>query len=267
MRQKLLLVVAVFFGLLAFFLSYQQMSQMKKRIMGETVSLTVITLNCNKLDGEAIASSDLAQKEIRRFPRDVSNNDVLWNRKNDVIGAKVSRSINKDEILRYSDLATTGGRRHGGLASVIVPGERAISIAVDSTSSVTGLIQPDDNVDIIGTFRFPEMKGDQALDTITLTLLQKVKVLATGTAMKDAVAAPGRGASQKGYSTVTLALTPKEVEMIIFASQKGRLSLSLRNTEDTQFVDQLQSVNFRLLEQSIPQYNLERQQRTMGGRR
>jgi pilus assembly protein CpaB len=268
MRQKLLLVVAVFFGLLAFFLSYQQMSQMKKRIMGETVSLTVITLNGDKMEGETIAAGDLVQKEIRRYPKDVSNNDVLWNRKNDVIGAKLGRSINKDEILRYSDLATTGGRHHGGLASVIVPGERAISIAVDSTSSVTGLIQPDDNVDIIGTFRFPEMKGDQALDTITLTLLQKVKVLATGTAMKDAVAAPGQRA-QKGYSTITLALSPKEVEMIIFASQKGRLSLSLRNTEDTGFVDikDLQSVNFRLLEKDLPQYNQERQRRTMGGRR
>jgi pilus assembly protein CpaB len=65
----------------------------------------------------------------------------------------------------------------------------------------------------------------------------------------------------RGYSTITLALTPKEVEMIIFASQKGRLSLSLRNDEETKFDSDLQSVNFKFLEKNIPVYNSERQNR------
>jgi pilus assembly protein CpaB len=66
-------------------------------------------------------------------------------------------------------------------------------------------------------------------------------------------------AKTKGYNTVTLALTPKEVEMIVFASQKGKLYHSLRNYEDAQFQDDLQSVNFKYLEQSIDKYTKERE--------
>lgn len=267
MRQKLLLVVAVFFGLLAFFLTYQQISQEKKRIRGSTVELNLIVTTRSLAEGETITAGDLAENRIRRFPKDVSDNDVRWEDRARIIGQKLGRSIGRGEIVRYYDLAMLGSRR-GGLASIIDQGERAISIAVDATSSVTGLISPDDNVDIIGTFRFPDMKGDQALDTITMTILQNVRVLATGTEMGQTASMPGRRtqARAKGYSTVSLALTPKEVEMIIFASQKGRLCLSLRNTEETKVEGDLQSVNFRFLEQNIPRYTQERQQRKLGRR-
>lgn len=272
MRQNFLLIVAVCFGLLAFLLTYQQINAEKDRIRGETIEIGVVRVNRDFVEGETIAAGDLLLDHLRRYPKDISDNDVLWDRRNDVVGQKAARIIRKSEMLRYSDLlAATGSQRRGVLAGIIKQGERAISIAVDATSSVTGLIRPNDKVDIIGTFRFPEMKGDQALDTITLTLLQGVMVLATGSELggtgENATAA--RRTQAKGYSTVTLALSPKEVEMVIFATQKGKLTLSLRNTEDTGFVDikDLQSVNFRLLEQKIPQYNQERQQRTMGGRR
>jgi pilus assembly protein CpaB len=57
---------------------------------------------------------------------------------------------------------------------------------------------------------------------------------------------------------VTLELTPKEVEMIVFATQKGRLVLSLRSYNETGFEDKLQSVNFKYLQDHIEEYNKER---------
>jgi pilus assembly protein CpaB len=56
---------------------------------------------------------------------------------------------------------------------------------------------------------------------------------------------------------------PDEVEMIIFASQKGRLTLSLRNYEDTRITRDIEkrSVNFKLLEKEIPNYNQRREDR------
>ena len=40
--------------------------------------------------------------------------------------------------------------------------------------------QLNDNVDVLGTFRFPDLRGDNSLDTVTITILQNVKVLAVG---------------------------------------------------------------------------------------
>lgn len=51
--------------------------------------------------------------------------------------------------------------------------------------------------------------------------------------------------------------------MIVFASQKGKLTLSLRNFEDERIERNIESrsVNFKLLEQEIPKYNQKRQER------
>ena len=61
----------------------------------------------------------------------------------------------------------------------------------------------------------------------------------------------------------TVLLWPAEVEMIVFASQKGRLSLSLRNYEDSSLDRDLEkrSVNFKMLEKEIPKYNKQREER------
>ena len=59
------------------------------------------------------------------------------------------------------------------------------------------------------------------------------------------------------------ALMPDEVEMLIFASQKGKITLSLRNFEDTRISRDIEkrSVNFKLLEKEIPNYNMRREER------
>ena len=62
---------------------------------------------------------------------------------------------------------------------------------------------------------------------------------------------------------MTLQLYPDEVEMVIFASQKGRLTLSLRNFEDERISKDIEarSVNFKSLEKEIPKYNKRREER------
>lgn len=64
---------------------------------------------------------------------------------------------------------------------------------------------------------------------------------------------------------MTLLLYPEEVEMIIFASQKGKLNLSLRNFEDVKISRETEkrSVNFKQLEKEIPTYNQRREEDRM----
>ena len=257
MRQKMLLLTAVFFGVLAFLLTFHQIKVEREKALGETRTVEVIVLNKDKVADEAITLNDISPRKVKRF-KSAAEREILWSSRNVILDQTLANSLSKDSILQWSDfqLAAKGAK---GLSDLINQGDRAISISVDATSSVTGLINPGDNVDIIGTFRFPEMKGDKALDTLTITILQNVKILATGTDMGKFTL--NKNSRRKNYSTVTLSLTPKEAEMIIFASQKGRLTLSLRNNEETKIETYLQSVNFKYFEDHINDYNKDREKR------
>jgi len=258
MRQKLLLLAAVVFGVLAFFLTYKQLQYEKNKLKARTKKVRLIRMKATRIEGDSIETGDIEPYETERFKTNTSD-EISWrNRKTDALKHKLDQVVARGTILRYSDLQPEKIRQKDGLAGIINPGQRAISISVDSTSSVNNLIKPGDSVDIIGTFRFPEMKGDRSMDVITMTILQNVYIIATGKNMPVARRV-GQAKKSKGYSTVTLSLSPKEVEMIIFATQKGRLVLSLRSYNESKFEKNLQSVNFKYLEESIPEYNKERE--------
>ena len=94
---------------------------------------------------------------------------------------------------------------------------------------------------------------------VTLTVLQDVTILATGQqTAKNMIGQENRRSG--GYSLVTLSVTPREAEMLVFAQQvKGRLTLSLRNPEDVGFERDLPRVDFDQIEVQLRELNLKRQ--------
>ena len=269
MKQKLLLLGAVFFGVLAFMFTFHQINVEKSRIRGEAQDVYLIQVVRDLAENEKITEDAIREIKVRRFRNSMESSalrEIEYDRKNMVIGREVRSLIQAGSILQWTDLKTSLSSGRSGLTALIRPGCRAISIPVDATSSVTGLVQPNNYVDIIGTFRFPDAKGDSSLDTVTLTILQRVRVIATGTDMGVLASSGNQEMRSRGYSTVTLELTPKEVEMIIFASQKGRLHLSLRNYEESAITKELQSVNWNFLQKHIPGYTQERERMMKQGR-
>ena len=107
----------------------------------------------------------------------------------------------------------------GFLASVLALDSRAISIKVDGESSVSGLIQPGDYVDVVSTQVID--KADLADGTLSETVLHNVRILAidqAGTTNKE--------------RTVSLELAPEQVKKITVAEQLGKLSLAVRPALD-----------------------------------
>ena len=260
MRQKMLLLLAVIFGLLAFALTYQQLEYEKRRISGDSETVILIKTTRNMVEGEEINASDVARCQVQRNRANaVPSREIPWSELPRVIGRKLETSLPAGQILQTTDLKPP--TRRNGFTRVVQQDWRAVSIPVDMVSSVSNLVQPNDNVDVIGTFRFPDAKGDNTLDTVTLTILQDVKVLAVGSRWGTSLGETG--AAPRTYSTVTLQVLPAEVEMLVFASQKGRLTLSLRNFDDARIDRSIEkrSVNFRRLEEEIPLYNQMRQRR------
>ncbi|MDD5697256.1 MAG: Flp pilus assembly protein CpaB [Victivallaceae bacterium] len=249
MKQKLLLLVAVFFGIVAFVLTYQQLQQEKEKIRGQAVTSKLIRLTVNKNAGEKLTEEDLAPYvETSIKSGAIFSRAIPWKNRAQILGRELDSYLAKDSILQYDDLKAAS-RRVFGINASIAPGMRAKAIAVDSISSLNYLIRPDDRVDVLGTFRFPEMRGEKDWDTITLTILQNVRIIATGSHWGRNIG--DQGPSRRSYSSVTLELSPGDVEIVEFASQKGRLSLSLRNNEDSAIVTDLKSVYFRSLKKYL----------------
>jgi Flp pilus assembly protein CpaB len=66
------------------------------------------------------------------------------------------------------------------------------------------------------------------------------------------------------YNTVTLEVTPREAEMLVFAEQiKGRISLALRNPDDIYFEKTLPRVDFQMIQSEIESLNTYRQQQLL----
>ena len=264
MKQKLLLLAAVFFGVLAFILTFQQINSERRKIQATMQEVALLEVKRDIAENEIITDDAIVVKKYQRARSQLANSrEVTADQKNLIIGRKALFPINRGSVLQWNDLQTTMAAGREGANSVIRPGYRAISIPVDQTASVSGLVQPNNYVDLIGTFKFPDMRGDASLDTITLTILQRVRVIATGN--DYGVRAPGQGAI-RSYSTVTLELLPAEAEMIVFASQKGYIQMSLRNHEDSVVTKDLQSVNWKYLQKNLQQYSRERERRSMSGR-
>ena len=60
---------------------------------------------------------------------------------------------------------------------------------------------------------------------------------------------------------MTLEVTPREAEMLVFAEQiHGRLTLTLRNPNDVSYENELPKVDFEKIQSEIEELNLKRQE-------
>ncbi len=266
MKNKLILVISIVSGVAAMFLMQFYLKTERRKLARQFEMVVVVAAAEDIPVGTPLKRGQLGKKEVSK--RSITGRNVTVDQVEMVVGRKLRNSVGVGAPLLWSDLVGDD-QRGGNLASMVNENERAVSIPVDITSSVTGLVEPNDHVDILGTFTFPSNKGDPQLDTVTLTILQNVTVLATGRdtarSLTEAAIQTGGGTRHAAsYSTVTLLVTPKEAEMLVFAMQKGRLTLTLRNPSDVSSAHDLGNINFNYLEKKVGEFNDARQERLRG---
>jgi pilus assembly protein CpaB len=132
-----------------------------------------------------------------------------------LVGAVVRRGIVAGEPITLARVAKPGDR--GFLAAVLKPGMRAVSVAIDATSGISGLIFPGDRVDLLLTHVIGESTR------VSETVLENVRLLAIDQKLNDQEKQPEVG------RTITIEVTPKQAEMIAVLVDLGRMSLSLRS--------------------------------------
>lgn len=263
MKQKWILILSVVIGLFAALItrSYmlakdKEVADWKKRFDTQNKQIEVVVVKDDIASGSVLQMSDLGgmlvvEKSVRGHV--VKAADYL-----SLVGRKTVRVLQKKSPVFWSDIE--GGQPGaGGLAEDIKQNMRAISINVSGAASVSGMVKPDDHVDVLGTFSFPSKTIQGEMELVTMTILQNVLVLATGKETSKSMLLATRP-SRASYNMVTLEVTPREAEMLVFAEQiKGRLALALRNPSDVYYEKELPRVDFLKIQDEFESLNEYRQ--------
>jgi len=277
MKQKIVLIVSVVVGLLAAVLTRgylaakeSEFNALKARFNAEHGVMDVVFFEKDVPSGTVLEQNGMLKVKI--VPKAGLEGRVVDGDKNkkeflQVIGRKLLVSRRKGELLFWSDIEG-GNPQNRGLAGDIKRSMRALSISVSGAASVSGMVNPNDHVDVIATFSVPRENATVPgqTDLVTSTILQNVLVLATGKETAKSQVQRGYGTSGAGgYNTVTLEVTPREAEMLVFAEQmKGRLSLALRGRSDVTYEKELPKVDFDKIQSEIEELNQQRQLKLNG---
>lgn len=258
MKQKIILLIAIAAGLAAFWLTGKYLRYERERILGSARRVFVVVAERDLPAGTVLKNTDLAKALV--FQSNVGGRAILPESAREIIGKKLLYNIGRGDPIQWSDVDVPF-KGEAGLAEMINPSMRAISISVDAVSSVSAMVKPNDHVDILGTFSFPSPAIAATVETVTLTVLQDVTILATGQTTADKAANYGRGdRAPRGYNTVTFEVTPHEAELLVFAqSVRGKLSLALRNPTDVTYITNMPAINFDHLQKQLPNLNIIRQ--------
>jgi pilus assembly protein CpaB len=142
-------------------------------------------------------------------------------------GALLRRFLEANEPLQRGDLLRA--RDRGFLAAVLEPGTRAVSVAVDAVTGVSGLIWPGDKVDVILTQELDAQNVPLSRRVFGETVLTDVRVIAVDQQITQGGVANGsaEGVGKLAH-TVTLQVASDQAERVAVANRLGRLALAVR---------------------------------------
>ena len=266
MKQKIVLIVSIVVGLLAAVLTRTYLAskdaeyaRMKASFARENGVMDVIVYKKDLPAGTQLTMKDVGILAVPE--KGLRGQAIPPANVKSIVGRRILTSHKEAEVVFWSDIEG-GTPLNRTLAGDIRRQMRAISVNCSGAAAVSGMVRPADHVDVIGTFSFPDKPDAQGRPTqkfVTCTILQNVLVLATG---RDTAKSVSGGTGTSGaYNMVTLEVTPREAEMLVFAEQiHGRLTLTLRNPNDVSYENELPKVDFEKIQSEIEELNLKRQE-------
>lgn len=176
--------------------------------------------------GHQMAMNDIVVRSYtpEEFAKSEYRNKAYMPNTTQIIGRTLRQMVKPGEVFSPDMFYSDG---HGpGIADLLKPGYRAVTVPVENIGAVMGFARPGSFVDVL--FR---SESSQKRPEITLTLLEMIEVLAI-----DKTIEPGRditlGNNNTSKGTVTLAVTPPQAKALKVIEGRGQLSLSLRNPDD-----------------------------------
>ena len=216
-KLKFIIPLMLISGLLSTVGIYKYLQNKEEQLRNSQVRM-VVSAARNLNPGEVLEESDLmmarwpVEMEIAGYFSDMA----------EVIERVLLTPVVTGEPILASKLAPVGSL--GGVTSLIPPGMRAITVAVNVVSGVGGFILPNSKVDILATvYSTPSREN-----ATTRIILQDIKILAIDQTYRSKDSDPIE------VKSVTLLVTPEAAEQLALAATEGKLQLMLRNTIDTE---------------------------------
>jgi pilus assembly protein CpaB len=218
LKGRRALAVAAALGLLAGAIGFGAI-RAREREVREGWALTEVLVATTDLGaGEVLAGEHVGRRQIpARF---VTTSVLRPEHAVQAVGQRLLVPVQAGDPLLWTHFETLRGVER--LANVVQPRGRAVTIAVDDTGAVGGFVRPNDHVDVLATVRDPATH-----EPSTVTVLQNVVVLATGTTTGQAAAPVA-----ETFSHVSLLVLPEEAELLVLARELGTLHLVLRHPDD-----------------------------------
>lgn len=215
MKNKIILILALVFGVVAAGGIYFYLDNMQKTYIEEGGFVKVVTAK-QRIPAKTMVTAQMI--ELKEIP-DIYVNPRAFVDSKEIIGKTIkSEILPGEQVLR--DKVAQGKGSSEGLSYIIEPGKRAVTIAVNEVSGVAGQILPGDRVDVMGTF------DNQGI--LTTLIIQNVPVLS----VDQTTDTSGQGEKKTSARTLTLSVNPDQMQPLVLCSEKTTLRLALRSASD-----------------------------------
>lgn len=220
LRPKFVITLAIISGLLAAYGVYHYL----QRHEAQTASVAAPTYVSQRV---VVAARDIpmgttldpTHLQIRQWPENLIPAGS-FEQAEDLISRVARISLVAGEPILEAKLAPMGST--GGFSTLIPPGKRAVTVAVNVVSGVAGFLLPGTRVDVLVTVSL----SGKAEERVTRTILQNVEVMAVDQTFQKDDEDPIQ------VKSVTLLVSPEEAEALSLAANEGVLHLALRSGAD-----------------------------------
>ncbi len=232
----LLGIVAVLFGLLGAFIVRQRQAPPPELAETPPPAAEYVSVPMTSTDlksGREITLGDIAVHRLTRSQMKKRGIErAFMNNTQQIIGRVLRQDLTQGEIFETSLFYPEG--TGPSVAELLEAGQRAITIPVQLDAAVAGFATPGTWVDVL--FR-SDANPDKEQPETTVTLLEKVRVLALDQKTFSGARQLDSLSSRTATTHVTLAVNPGDVSALGVVGGRGLLSLALRNPDDETMID------------------------------
>lgn len=234
MKSKYVLILAVVFGILSAYMIYDYLNKVEQSLTN--VQYGEVVVASGDIGAKTLIAGDMIQ--VKKVPVEYIHPQAVTKKEEAIGKLTLSPLIQGEQVLKKKISGQNDAKN--GLAYIIPPGKRAVTVPIDEVSGIAGLIRPGDRVDVAATVNIPDSSGTKEIP-YSLVVLQDITVLAVGKTMDDKDAK-----NQLESKTLTLAVTVEQSRPLILASQKGNIRLMLRYPADdsTVYTTPYKATNF-----------------------
>jgi pilus assembly protein CpaB len=241
LRRYWMVLAGVLAALAAFFATQQyardQVSAERERMLPKGGFVEVLVAARSLAAGERVSAETIA---VRQVPLEWTPPSALRPHEFDAVNqSSLSHALEAGNPLTLDHLRQS---RKSQSTVMLERGFRAISISVDEVSSVGGLIQPGDRVDLWGTTlasgsgdasQIIQLHSESSRGSKPARLVaENLRVIATGQKTERSEGSPSPEAITS-YASVTLAVPSAVAAAVLGGQFQGRLGIALRSPADS----------------------------------